>query len=161
MGLDMYLYKGKQEFDGQLEYDFNNEIGYWRKANQIHKWFVDNVQDGQDECEDHVVTKEKAEELLNICNQVLNGSKLEKGLVQNGQLYKDGQWIPNFEEGEIIKDVSIAEKLLPVSSGFFFGGTDYDQWYFEDVKLTREILEKALKETDFENGEVLIYGSSW
>lgn len=27
------------------------EIGYWRKANHIHKWFVDCVQDGEDDCE--------------------------------------------------------------------------------------------------------------
>ena len=24
-------------------------LGYWRKANHIHKWFVDHVQDGDDD----------------------------------------------------------------------------------------------------------------
>ena len=45
MGLDMYLYGVKSEFD---QHDYNighvitaTEIGYWRKANQIHRWFVD------------------------------------------------------------------------------------------------------------------------
>jgi len=29
---------------------YREEVGYWRKANHIHKWFVDNVQNGVDEC---------------------------------------------------------------------------------------------------------------
>ena len=36
MGLDMMLV-----YDG-------DQIASWRKANAIHKWFVDNVQDGVD-----------------------------------------------------------------------------------------------------------------
>ena len=36
------------EFD-RLSY-IDEEVGYWRKANAIHKWFVDNVQDGNDDC---------------------------------------------------------------------------------------------------------------
>ena len=42
MGLDMYLYGVKQEFE---KHDYNiggykesTEIGYWRKANAIHRW---------------------------------------------------------------------------------------------------------------------------
>jgi hypothetical protein len=26
-------------------------VAYWRKANAIHSWFVQNVQDGVDECQ--------------------------------------------------------------------------------------------------------------
>lgn len=40
------------------------EAGYWRKANAIHKWFVDNVQDGQDDCSSYRVTKEQFLHLL-------------------------------------------------------------------------------------------------
>ncbi len=32
---------------GNLEF----HIGYWRKANAIHNWFVQHVQDGKDECQ--------------------------------------------------------------------------------------------------------------
>lgn len=42
-------------------------VGYWRKANQIHKWFVDNVQDGNDDCKSYYVSTEDLEKLLNIC----------------------------------------------------------------------------------------------
>ena len=81
MGLDMYLSRKKyvganyehRKVKGEihinigekhLPVDFNKvtyieeEVGYWRKANQIHKWFVDNVQDGEDNCELHYVSLE-------------------------------------------------------------------------------------------------------
>lgn len=44
--------------------------GYWRKANAIHKWFVDNVQDGVDDCGEYEVTQEKLAELANLCRHV-------------------------------------------------------------------------------------------
>lgn len=36
----------------------------------------------------------------------------------------------------------VAEDLLPTRSGFFFGGTDYDEWYYVQMK---EILEQCSK----------------
>jgi hypothetical protein len=44
---------------------------YWRKANQIHKWFVDNVQGGEDNCGEYYVSHEKLKELLTTCQQAL------------------------------------------------------------------------------------------
>ena len=34
-------------------------IGYWRKANHIHRWFVLNVQNNEDDCKEHDVTLEQ------------------------------------------------------------------------------------------------------
>jgi hypothetical protein len=51
------------------------EVAYWRKANAIHQWFVDNVQEGVDECQESYVTREQLQELLDICNQVLANKK--------------------------------------------------------------------------------------
>ena len=39
-----------------------------------------------------------------------------------------------------------AAEILPTAPGFFFGGTDYDDWYWDDLKRTREMLEKELSE---------------
>lgn len=44
---------------------------YWRKANQIHKWFVDNVQGGNDNCGEYYVSHEKLKELRETCRQAL------------------------------------------------------------------------------------------
>ena len=102
------------------------EAGYWRKANAIHKWFVDNCQDGVDDCRDAYVEFNQLQTLLDLCRIV-------------------------------IIDKSKAEQLLPSASGFFFGNTEYDEWYYNDIQNTIEILEKAVEDKDGE----YYYSSSW
>ena len=41
--------------------EVTEEVGYWRKANAIHKWFVDNVQKGEDDCGEYLVSKKNIE----------------------------------------------------------------------------------------------------
>lgn len=135
-------------------------IADWRKANHIHKWFVDNVQDGVDDCGTYEVSKEQLEELLDICKKVINGTKLVKGWKYNGQALEDGEWVNCYDDGEYVEDSSVAEELLPTTSGFFFGSTEYDQWYIEDVKYTIEVIENVLNTTNFEH-EIIMYSSSW
>ena len=103
------------------------EAGYWRKANQIHQWFVENVQGGEDECRPHYVSREQLQELRALCEEVL-------------------------------ADKSKAPELLPTASGFFFGNTDYDEWYFQGLEQTVKIIDDCLElpeSWDFE------YRSSW
>ncbi len=149
MGLDMYLdkrtYVQYWEHNGDENYEVEvtkggeptkidpkkvkyiiEEAGYWRKANQIHQWFVDNVQGGEDNCAEYYVSSDKLEELLDLCKKVQT-------------------------------DNSLAEVLLPTASGFFFGGTQYDEWYFKDIDNTIQILEEALAD----KGGDFYYSSSW
>lgn len=51
------------------------QVAYWRKANAIHAWFVDHVQDGDDDCKDYYVPVEKLKELVELCRDVLAGNK--------------------------------------------------------------------------------------
>ena len=104
------------------------EAMYWRKENHIHKWFVDNVQDGEDDCREYYVTQEELAKLIDIMKRVL-------------------------------ADHSLAQELLPTQSGFFFGGTDYGEYYYESLEGTVEALEKYLTEkyADWE----FYYHSSW
>lgn len=178
MGLDMYLRKkyyvwsnerdnlrisgAKIPMKGEKITEIVAEAGYWRKANAIHGWFVKNVQDGEDDCKEYYVSREQMQELLDTVNKVLAASKLVDGKVRNGISFKDGKEVPMMETGKVIKDPSVAKELLPVTAGFFFGNYDeetaYDQYYYEDLVLTKEIIEKALasdKGWDFD------YQSSW
>ncbi len=103
------------------------EVGYWRKANQIHKWFVDNCQEGVDECQEAYVSRNKLKELKRLCEEVL-------------------------------KNKDKAEEVLPTQTGFFFGGDEYEEYYYNDLEDTVEIINKCLKlpdDWDFE------YCSSW
>lgn len=113
----------------------NVKIGYWRKANQIHKWFVDNVQNGVDNNEDVMVQREQLEHLLTICNEILS-TKGKKKMQKK------------------------AAELLPTSSGFFFGSTDIDDWYFDDIKSTVQQLTDILNNPKFAEVE-FYYRASW
>ncbi len=149
MGLDMYLnkrtYVQHWEHNGDDNYEVTvtkggeptkinpkkvkyiiEEAGYWRKQNQIHRWFVENVQEGIDNCGEYYVSKDDLQTLLDLCQKVK-------------------------------ADHSLADSLLPSASGFFFGGTEYDEWYFDGIDNTIQILEEALEDG---NGEYL-YSSSW
>ena len=45
----------------------------------------------------------------------------------------------------VLKDHALANELLPTQSGFFFGSTDFDQWYFDDVKDCLRQMKKYRK----------------
>lgn len=136
------------------------EVGYWRKANQIHKWFVKHVQNNVDDCGTYEVSVGQLRDLLALCKAVKKASKLIDGQVSQGQRGTADGWETIYGEGKIIEDSSVAEELLPTGSGFFFGSTDYNEYYMQDINATIKIINKVLKETDFETHGVA-YSSSW
>lgn len=109
----------------RISYIIEN-VGYWRKANHIHTWFVQNVQDGEDDCKEYYVDPGKLEQLRDLCQEVVDNP--EK-----------------------------ARELLPTASGFFFGGTEYDEYYYQDVQETIDLINGLLAE---EGGD-FYYQSSW
>ena len=138
------------------------QVGYWRKANAIHSWFVDNVQNGIDDCDYHNEVTEVMLQLLKAtCEAVLKSSKIVDGKVSCGYTFDEyGNKIHTYEDGLVVEDSSVAERLLPTTSGFFFGSTAYDEWYINDLKETIEIIDNVLATTDFEN-QMIFYVSSW
>ena len=157
MGLDMYLrateYVSRWDYDGNNENDNNPlfeqlvkqfdvadaigdttfggisidfPMGYWRKVNSVHNWFVEICGGGVDECQQMYVNRQHLEELKSLCEQVL-------------------------------ADHSLAEELLPTSAGFFFGSTDFDEYYFKDLVYTVKVIDRCLK-SKFDYFE---YQASW
>lgn len=149
MGLDMYLYKKtyvknwdftKPEHKVEITILMNGkphpkidvdrvshiieDVAYWRKANQIHSWFVNNCQDGVDDCRDAYVSIDQLNTLLSLCK-------------------------------EVKEDHSKASTLLPSHAGFFFGSTEYNEWYYEDIDLTIKQL------TGLDPNGSYYYHSSW
>ncbi|WP_144061189.1 hypothetical protein [Hyphomicrobium denitrificans] len=136
------------------------EVAYWRKANAIHRWFVAHVQDGVDDGKHYPVSRGDLDELLRTCKEVLAHSTLVPGQVTNGYTYENGAEKPIVENGRVIADATTAKRLLPTQAGFFFGSTDYDEYYFDDVADTVRQLEAVLAEPD----EAVIdfeYRASW
>lgn len=60
---------------------------------------------------------------------------------------------------QVLDNHGLARELLPTQSGFFFGGTDYDEYYFQDLEYTKEritlLLGDEYRAWDFS------YRSSW
>jgi hypothetical protein len=57
--------------DGSPHGYFEFCVAYWRKSNQVHGWFVRNVQKNVDDCGDYYVSKENLQTLLTACKEVL------------------------------------------------------------------------------------------
>ena len=45
---------------------------------------------------------------------------------------------------KVSSDHSLAEKLLPTEDGFFFGSTEYDDWYYKDLQDAKTQLSQLL-----------------
>jgi len=183
MGLDMYLYKRTYvknwdhypkderhhvtvrkgtalhpEIKPERVCYIIEQVAYWRKANAIHRWFVENVQDGNDNCGEHYLERDQIESLVNLCKEVLSTVETVEGDVSTGtSYYPDGRVEHHSKRGPKVAQVSIAEDKLPTQSGFFFGGTEYDEYYLEDLKQTVKMLEPLLDETEGD----FYYRSSW
>jgi hypothetical protein len=97
-------------------------------------------------CGTYYVSRDKMKELLAIVDKILDASVLADGVIQNGTVYnkEHPEGMPCFESGKYVVNSEVAAENLPTTSGFFFGSTDYDEWYMEDMKLTKKILTEAL-----------------
>lgn len=126
---------------------YEKEIIYWRKANAIHGWFARNCESINDDVEINV-TFEDLKHLLSDINKVLKTVKwITKNAIISTTYSKDGV-TKEYGDIEVLADTSVAEKLLPVTEGFFFGSYEYDEYYVECLNRTKDALERTLKESD-------------
>ena len=131
MGLDMYLYKKHYLWEKErrrlkitgitpsikperIERIIEN-IGYWRKANAIHKWFVDHVQEGEDDCKDYYVERDQLRDLLKLVKRVLQNHELAPSLLptQEGFFFGDTEYgkyyFQDLEETRRILEQALSE----------------------------------------------------
>jgi hypothetical protein len=140
----------------------DEDVMYWRKANHIHAWFVDNVQDGIDDQKSYPVDWDELRQLRQACETVMNASKLVDGMIDAGTIYNEEnpKGLVQREPGKVIEDTTVAQQLLPTRSGFFFGCTEYDEDYLDEVVRTRDWAVQML--TDHTKGVPGdIHYSSW
>src|SRR5690554_4217692 len=145
MGLDMYLYRKiyvgnqhrKPENKVQVIIPENNEglffidkkffnqdkisyiveeVAYWRKANSIHNFFVEEVQDGIDDCKEYYVETEVLQRLINLCKEDIE--------IIESQPYTTETYTDFFsEEEKEYKKYDVDKEFLNLqpTQGFFFG----------------------------------------
>ena len=133
MGLDMNMYatqnsEANEQNLFEEEYYSDLKSWYWRKANQIHNWMVNNVQNGIDDC-----------------------GLYEVGIDKILELHK-----------EIVFAMATKDTSgLPPKAGFFFGPTDTDEWYWEDLADTKKYLEEMQDMFEDNTDTQFFYCSSW
>ena len=151
MGLDMYLDKSKyvsnlrsnedkilykvlpKLFDIDLSENVHGitvtfPCMYWRKVNSIHNWFVQNVQEGNDDCKEYNVDIDQLKKLLDDCKKQLENPECD---------------------------------ILSPTDGFFFGSTEKDDWYWDNIKNTIQELEKEIKWFEKNPEWDYSYSASW
>ena len=123
MGLDMYLYLRKYEsvtswdeegikkkegfYPPELEeladriYERNfmsrtteYQVAYWRKANAVHRYFIENCAEGEDDCKPVWVPLEALKALVKICRDIISDpDKAEEELpTQAGFFFGDTKY---------------------------------------------------------------------
>lgn len=60
---------------------------------------------------------------------------------------------------QVLDNPALAEELLPTQGGFFFGSTEYDEWYMHSIKETYDKLSTLLKQIP--DGWSFKYQASW
>jgi len=111
-------------------------VAQWRKANAIHGWFVSNVQGGEDNCQSYYVSREQLSELAETCDLLLRAPV--------GVGYED-----------------LVNDILPPTQGFFFGGYEIDEYYMEDLKYTKKMIDHVLSVIPDDFDWSFYYSSSW
>lgn len=130
MGLDMYLTATRlicNEDEGNLKqklqelFDYSidgvsTNVGYWRKAYHLHLWFVENVQEGEDDCGRYEVSREQLAELLDIVRQISEDPHKASELLPNESHLEYDDWF--FETIEDTKP--ILERVMAMDHHWFF-----------------------------------------
>lgn len=186
MGLDMYLSKKtyvkqwahqdkKEQFSvsvkkGNKKYTgikpervsyITEEIAYWRKANQIHGWFARN---GHEVTADvrYNLEGEQIQQLVNDCKKVLeilNNAPQKKAEIVAG--WKNGeQYTEEIDVADLSpEDEETIMELLPPTEGFFFGSSEIDSWYKQQLEETIKVLQEEIEFNEDKYPEYQYYAS--
>lgn len=109
---------------------------YWRKANAIHSWFVENIQDGVDDCQtSDDINYELLALLASHCRTALDAYAAD--------------------------DFDKAQEILTPKAGFFFGPAEVNEWWAQNATYTAERVELLVNLAIQTGGVSFNYESSW
>ena len=113
-----------------------------------------------DDCDTYLVTREQLEQLKEACEMVLTQVRTKDAQVCVGTNYSNGQESQIMKDGKVITNPEECAAILPTQGGFFFGSTDYDEYYIQDLETTIKIITEVLEQTNWDV-ETIAYSSSW
>ena len=110
----------------------DEEVAYFRKVNLLVEYFQ-----YEHNCSDMIVTKEQLEGLLQKAKHLIKFS------------------VDHPVDTEEFKDEAAA--TLRTQSGFFFGNTEYDEWYLKDLESIVKTLTPVVEDTDFSRYDIVFH----
>lgn len=93
------------------------EAGYWRKANAIHAWFVENCGGGVDECQRMYVSIDDLRALRNEVQAVLNGADPEDHLPSRSGFFFGSTAYDEWYREDLLRTVKILDDCLVRDGG--------------------------------------------
>lgn len=116
MGLDQYIFRSPRPLPPAEDDDQSQieEVVYMRKFNAVHNWMEQNLNDG----------------VSTNCDYLPLTLEQLAGLRETMR--------------QIMSNPSLASELLPTAAGFFFGDTDYGDWYFQNLADAEKQIGKLL-----------------
>jgi hypothetical protein len=89
------------------------QVGYWRKFNALHGWFVDNCGRGVDECQEIYVEEEKLEELLETLKEVSSDFTKSSELLPPTQGFFFGSdEVDEYYKQDVNSTIEVIEEVL-------------------------------------------------
>lgn len=131
------------------------DIAYWRNAWPIHRWFVEQVQDGEDDCKTHdEVTIDLLVKLYVLCGNVIEKLGIE-------HLFRSDFGHNTERLRRTCEELADHGKITEACCDLFpYHREAYGVDFLYHIFYTRRKLDEIVRETDFQN-EMIAYMSSW
>ena len=159
MGLDITFYKAKRLKDNETKErleEIRKELAteYLKSIDERNSKLINELEDEKEKINplDEVAYFRKVNFLIPFFGYEENCSNIEIDKYQVEDLIEACK--------EVLANHDKASFLLPTQEGFFFGSTDYDDWYFDDVQNVKEKFEEILADFDMDE-DILIMHCWW
>jgi hypothetical protein len=116
LGIEEFI----SEDGGILVIDF--PMGYWRKDNQIHNWFVKTIQRGEDDCRPYGLGISDLAALKYLCEKVLADNDLAPSLLPT----KDGFFFGTYQYDDVYFDA--LKETIKIIDRCFASGIEHFEY---------------------------------
>jgi len=150
MGLDMYLYAEK----------FVSNMDYRNERDKFNA--IVSALEAQEFTMGHVIAEVEVA-YWRKANAIHNWFIITAGndIDECQPIYVSREQLESLQDTcqQVLTNPALAEELLPTQGGFFFGSTEYDDWYIDSVKETHDKLSVLL--ATIPEGWTFKYQASW
>lgn len=172
MGLDMYLYRkfthcnmptqhdengnncepGKKERIFEQRTDYGGKItARWEKTNKPWELEIPSCKDATITITDEVGYWRKANQIMAYMSKLYAIYHFDDPFPNCGKLTLEAEQLTELRNvcKQVLENPDLAPELLPTQEGFFWGSTEYDECYKQDLQHTVDMINSIL---DWEQG---------